>query len=164
MCPALWIHRNNKHGGRLTMISIIIIIIKITSPTNNLLSSTSQKWKKKKVCVSVMSWAVVWIPPWWRAGGSGVVHRDVLTSLHLVHQSLSLSIFHWSRDLFSSLPCFLLLSLSVLCPPPSTLVPAFVSVYASLSCSEGQCPWQVLQHICLKYARLQNLNFSTSGQ
>lgn len=30
--------------------------------------------------------------------------------------------------------------------------------------SVGQCPWQVLQHICLKYARLQNLNFSTSGQ
>lgn len=28
----------------------------------------------------------------------------------------------------------------------------------------GQCPWHVLQHICLKYARLQNLNFSTNGQ
>lgn len=28
----------------------------------------------------------------------------------------------------------------------------------------GQCPWQVLQHICLKYARLQNLNLSTRGQ
>lgn len=29
---------------------------------------------------------------------------------------------------------------------------------------QGQCPWHVLQHICLKYARLQNLNFSTNGQ
>lgn len=28
----------------------------------------------------------------------------------------------------------------------------------------GQCPWQVLQHICLKYGRLQNLNLSTRGQ
>lgn len=27
-----------------------------------------------------------------------------------------------------------------------------------------QCPWQVLQHICLKYGRLQNLNLSTRGQ
>ena len=28
----------------------------------------------------------------------------------------------------------------------------------------GQCPWHVLQHICLKYGRLQNLNLSTRGQ
>lgn len=29
---------------------------------------------------------------------------------------------------------------------------------------QRQCPWQVLQHICLKYGRLQNLNLSTRGQ
>lgn len=57
---------------------------------------------------------------------------------------------------------FNLLSLSVPCEPPSVLVAFFF-----LSCPKrlaGQWPWQVLQHICLKYARLQNLNFRTSGQ
>ena len=48
VCPALWIHTTTNNEGRLTMILIIIIIIKITSPTNNLPSSTSQKWKIKK--------------------------------------------------------------------------------------------------------------------
>lgn len=68
------------------MISIIIIIIKITSPTNNLPSSTSQKWNiLKTVCVSVVGWAVVWVPPRWRAGGGpGVINRGTLTSLRLV--------------------------------------------------------------------------------
>lgn len=68
---------------------------------------------------------------------------------------------------FISLPCFFFFILIFFpfqchasCPPHSL-------PFSSLSCwtrLAGQWPWQVLQHICLKYARLQNLNFRTSGQ
>lgn len=51
MCPALWIHLDDNHKKRKTIndINNYYYNKKITSPTNNLPRSTSQKWKKLKL-------------------------------------------------------------------------------------------------------------------
>lgn len=129
VCPALWIHTTTNNEGRLTMILIIIIIIKITSPTNNLPSSTSQKWKikkKNKVCVSVTGWAVVWVPPRWRVGGSTGGKSSP-------HQRRS-------GGLFVSPPCFsssLPFQCRVSLPPSFFSLASSLSVAASRSSSPG---------------------------
>lgn len=64
-------------------------------------------------------------------------------------------------------PVFLLLSLFSAVSASLHLFSLWPRLSLSLRLARplpGQWPWQVLQHICLKYARLQNLNFSTSGQ
>lgn len=53
---------------------------------------------------------------------------------------------------------------SAVWPSLMDTLPTMIITGHILELSVGQCPWQVLQHICLKYARLQNLNFSTNGQ
>lgn len=110
---------------------------------------------------------MVWNPPRWRAGGSGVTNRNrgLLASSsasgwpHLFPPGQEVFLFHQSALFFFFL-IFFPFQCHESCPPYS--LPFFF-----LSCPMrlvGQWPWQVLQHICLKYARLQNLNFRTSGQ
>lgn len=110
MCPALWIQQTTKHQGRLTTILIIIIIIKITSPTDASFGfhftevKMNKKKQERKVCVSAASWAVVWIPPWWRAGGPGVTEKTEGWPSPLLSPVLSWTVLLQTSACFHLLP------------------------------------------------------------
>lgn len=149
MCPALWIHLDDNHKKRKTIndINNYYYNKKITSLTDNLPRSTSQKWKKlklklktknknkKKVCVSELSSGLESTTmEGWRIrcdqqeqGTPRFFFGQRVTSSVSTRPGVGFFFF-----VSSVCPVFLffknLLSLSVPCEPPSVLVAFFFSL------------------------------------
>lgn len=156
MCPALWIQQTTKHQGRLTTILIIIIIIKITSPTDasfgfhftEVKMNKKTKQNKKERFVSALR-----AEQWFGFHHDGGLEDQVWQKKR---RRVAFTSSLTSTELNCSAPDICLFSSTALSMP--------LTLPTSPRAARGQWPWHVLQHICRKYARLQNLNFSTSGQ
>lgn len=154
MCPALWIQQTTKHQGRLTTILIIIIIIKITSPTDasfgfhfTEVKMNKKKTRKKGLCqLCELS-----------SGLDSTMMEGRRTRCDRKNRE------GWPSPLLSPVLSWTVSSPDI-CLFSSTAPSMPLTLPTSPRAARGQWPWHVLQHICRKYARLQNLNFSTSGQ